>query len=76
MIAEPGPSMGVGLVTGVFSVDSPTHIQLWGRQDHQRDDGRWVVARQQSGYWGMPALGKPQPVQDHTGWWQLAPSPV
>lgn len=55
VMGESGPSMGVGLGAGVFSVDLSIYIQLWGKQDHQRDGGWWVVARQQSGCWGMLA---------------------
>lgn len=77
MMAEPGSSMGVGVCAGVFSVEPPTtHNHLWDRQDHQRGNGQWAVGRQQSGCWGMSAPGKPQPVQDHTGRWHFAPSPV
>lgn len=60
----------------VFSVYPPTNIPLFISQQHQRDHGQWMTARQQSSCWGLLALGKPGPVWDHTGRWHHDPSPV
>lgn len=62
-MAESGPSMGAAVGSWVFSVYPPTNTFLFITQEHQRDHGQWLTARQRSGCWGLLALGKPGTTQ-------------